>query len=107
MKRRLVPRSVIVVVILAVAASLLALSNRGAGAREVVKTVIVQLASEPVVVAKFRAESAGQPFDVQACRGRVVAEQETFLSRATAAGIQFVVSGVNAPNGEVTAPIQF
>ena len=107
MNRHLAPRVVIIAVAVAIAASLLAFSNRNAGAQEAVKTVIVQLASEPVVVAKFRAESAGQPFDVQAYRQQVIAEQETFLSRAAAAGVPYVVSGVNAPNGEVTAPIQF
>ena len=57
MKRRLVPRVLLVAVV--VAASLVLFSQQRAGAREAVKTVIVQLASDPVVVAKFRAESAG------------------------------------------------
>ncbi len=105
MKRRLVPRAIILLVV--VAATLLAFSNRNVGARAAVKTVIVQLASDPVVVAKFRAESAGQPFDVQSYRRQVIAEQETFLTRATVAGIAYTVAGVNAPNGEVTVPIQF
>jgi len=105
MKRRLLLRVSILLVV--VVASLLAFSNRQVGARAALKTVIVQLASDPVVVAKFRAESAGQAFDVEAYRRRVIAEQETFLTRATAAGIAYTVAGVNAPNGEVTAPIQF
>ena len=72
-----------------------------------IATVIVQLAGEPVVVAKYRAETAGRPFDLNAYRQQVVAEQDSFLTRASAAGIDYVVSGVSAPNGEVTANIQF
>ena len=102
MKRRLLLRVIILLVV--VAASLLAFSHRKVGARAALKTVIVQLASDPAVVAKFRAESAGQTFDVEAYRRRVIAEQETFLTRATAAGIAYTVAGVNAPNGEVTRP---
>ncbi|HEX8336346.1 MAG TPA: S8 family serine peptidase, partial [Pyrinomonadaceae bacterium] len=56
---------------------------------------------------KHRAESEGREFDALAYRRQVVAEQDAFLSRASAAGIDYTVAGVNAPNGEVTAPIEF
>lgn len=71
--------------------------------------VIVQLQSEPVVVAKAVAESRGQNFDVQEYRRQIIAEQERFLDQLRAAGITFTVANVdapNGPNGEVTN-IQF
>jgi subtilisin family serine protease len=72
-----------------------------------VATVIVQLSSEPVVVAKYRAETEGRSFDVNTYRQQIIAEQDNFLNRAAASGVNYVVSGVSAPNGEVTANIQF
>jgi len=72
-----------------------------------IATVIVQLTNEPVVVSKYRAKTEGRAFDVEAYRQQVLAEQESFLSRLGAAGVDFVVAGVSAPNGEVTANIQF
>ena len=71
--------------------------------------VIVQLKSDPVVVAKAAAESRGQNFDVQEYRRQIIAEQEGFLDQLRAAGITFTVANVdapNGPNGEVTN-IQF
>ena len=72
-----------------------------------VKTVIVQLSREPVVVAKYRAGLAGQPFDANAYRQQVIADQNTFLQRAAASGIPFTMAAVSAPNGPVTADIKF
>ena len=71
--------------------------------------VIVQLKSDPVVVAKAAAEARGQNFDVQEYRRQIIAEQERFLDQLRAAGIDFAVANVdapNGPNGEVTN-IQF
>jgi subtilisin family serine protease len=71
------------------------------------KTVIVQLEGEPVVVAQYHANLAGTAFDAEAYRQQVIAEQNAFLQRATAAGIPHQVAGVAAPNGGVTANITF
>src|SRR5918995_2921426 len=71
--------------------------------------VIVQLKSDPVVVAKAAAEARGQSLDVQEYRQQIIAEQELFLNQLRAAGIDFSVANVdapNGPNGEVTN-IQF
>jgi len=71
--------------------------------------VIVQLKGDPVVVAKAAAEARGQNFDVQEYRRQLMAEQERFLDQLRAAGIDFSVANVDAPNGlngEVTN-IQF
>ncbi|HWN08222.1 MAG TPA: hypothetical protein VNO50_02925, partial [Pyrinomonadaceae bacterium] len=72
-----------------------------------VKTVIVQLSREPVVVARYRAGLAGQSFDANAYKQQVIADQNTFLQRAVASGIPYIVAGVSAPNGAVTADIKF
>jgi len=63
------------------------------------KSVIVELAAEPVVVARAAAEASGREFDEAAYRQQVVAAQNEFLGRLSAAGIQFTVASVNAPNG--------
>ncbi len=71
--------------------------------------VIVQLKSDPVVVAKAAAEARGQNFDAQEYRRQIIAEQEQFLDQLQAAGIDFSIANVdapNGPNGEVTN-IQF
>jgi subtilisin family serine protease len=70
-------------------------------------TVIVQLSGDPVVVAQHRAAAAGQNFDALAYQQQVVAEQNRFLQRVSAAGIQYVISSVSAPNGDQTTNIQF
>lgn len=61
--------------------------------------VIVQLKGDPVIVAKAAAESRGQNFDPVAYRQQLVAQQEQFLSQLNAAGVQFNVVSVDAPNG--------
>ncbi|MDX6445313.1 MAG: hypothetical protein QOH71_2387 [Blastocatellia bacterium] len=71
--------------------------------------VIVELKSDPVVVAKARAEARGQNFDPLAYRQQLIAEQNQFLNQLSAAGVSFTLAGVDAPNGtngEVTN-IQF
>src|SRR5437764_563961 len=99
MKRNLLLRGLCLAVVAGLALALLTLSQRGAGAQVATRSVIVELTSDPVVVAKARAESAGQTFDVNAYRQQVVAEQNDFLSRLSAKGVQASVDGVNAPNG--------
>ncbi|HYP52623.1 MAG TPA: S8 family serine peptidase, partial [Pyrinomonadaceae bacterium] len=71
------------------------------------RTVIVELSGEPVAVAKYRAETSGQAFDLQAYRRQLVAEQDALLARAAQSGIDFTLAGVSAPNGDVTADIKF
>ena len=107
MRRKFMPRSFCLAVIAAFAIALLALSQHGVGAQSATKTVIVELAGEPTVVAKYRAETEGQSFDVNSYRQQIIAAQDALLSRASAAGIPFTVSGVSAPNGDTTANVQF
>ncbi|MCA1615102.1 MAG: S8 family serine peptidase [Acidobacteria bacterium] len=97
MKRSLLIRSLLVAVVLSVAASLLFFWQQRAGAT--VRPYIVELSADPVIVAKFRAESAGQPFDVEAYRAQVVAQQNDFLARLAAKGVAASVVSVDAPNG--------
>src|SRR2546421_8786688 len=71
--------------------------------------VIVELRSNPVVVAKALAEARGQNFDALTYRQQLIAEQNQFLNQLSAAGVQFNMMSVdapNGPNGEVTN-IQF
>ena len=71
--------------------------------------VIVELKSEPVIVAKVAAEARGQNFDLQAYRQQIIAEQNDFLNQLSAAGVDYNLISVdapNGPNGEVTN-IQF
>ncbi len=71
--------------------------------------VIVELQREPVIVAKTAAEARGQSFDPTEYRQQIIADQNAFLNQLSAAGIDFTVAGVdapNGPNGEV-ANIQF
>lgn len=63
------------------------------------QSVIVQLKSEPVMVAKAAAEARGQTFDLAAYRQQIVAEQNQFLDQLGAAGVDFSVASVDAPNG--------
>ena len=63
------------------------------------QAVIIELNSDPVIVAKTKAEAASQNFDPEAYRQRLLAEQNQFLSQLSAAGISFTQVSVNAPNG--------
>jgi subtilisin family serine protease len=107
MKRRPSLRSLYFALAFALVLALLPLWFQGASARAAVKTVIVELAGEPVAVAKYRAEQAGEQFDTETYRRQVIAEQESFLQRAAAAGVSYKVAGVSAPNGDVTADVTF
>jgi subtilisin family serine protease len=71
--------------------------------------VIVQLKGEPVIVAKTIAEAKGQNFEPLEYRQQIIAEQNQFLNQLSAAGVDYNVVSVdapNGPNGEVTN-IQF
>src|SRR2546429_7783184 len=71
--------------------------------------VIIELKSDPVVVAKALAEARGQNFDSLAYRQQLIAEQNQLLNQLSAAGVSFNLVSVDAPNGtngEVTN-IQF
>ncbi len=73
------------------------------------QAVIVQLNSEPVVVAKAKAEASNQNFDAAAYRQQLLTEQNQFLDQLRAAGVEYSLVSVdapNGPNGEVTN-IQF
>jgi hypothetical protein len=70
-------------------------------------SVIVELKSDPVVVAKAKAEAAGSSFNADAYRQQVIAEQQSFLQRLALAGVPYTISSVTAPNGPVTPTIQF
>jgi subtilisin family serine protease len=70
-------------------------------------SVIVELAGDPVVVAKARAQAQGRIFDTESYRQQVIAEQQQFLTRLTAAGVPYRVSSVTAPNGPATPTIEY
>lgn len=106
MKRRVLLRGFSFAIGLALVWCLVSMSSRKTEALAV-KTVIVQLSKEPVVVAKYRAGLEGQSFDPAAYKQQVIAEQDSFLQRVSAAGIAYTVAGVSAPNGPVTADIKF
>ncbi|MCA1615997.1 MAG: S8 family serine peptidase [Acidobacteria bacterium] len=74
-------------------------SNLVTGASAAAKSVIVQLKGDPVVVAKAAAEASGREFDEAAYRQQIVGAQDEFLNQLSAAGVQFNVVGVDAPNG--------
>lgn len=76
-------------------------------AQSALKSIIVELRGDPVVVAKARAQAAGPGFNESAYRQQVLAEQQQFLSRLTLAGVPYTIESVTAPNGPVTPNIQF
>src|SRR5438309_7635563 len=61
--------------------------------------VIVELKSDPVVVAKALAEGRGQNFDPLTYRQQLIADQDQFLNQLSAAGVSFNLISVDAPNG--------
>ncbi|MDQ5847245.1 MAG: hypothetical protein M3539_18310 [Acidobacteriota bacterium] len=61
--------------------------------------VIVQLQRDPVIVAKAAAEARGQNFDPAEYRQQIIAEQNAFLDQLSAAGIDYSLVSVDAPNG--------
>ena len=91
--------AVLCVAVALLLAATLVLSNLVTGASAAVKPVIVQLKGDPVVVAKAAAEAAGRGFDEVAYRQQLINRQEEFLNQLSAAGVQFSVASVDAPNG--------
>lgn len=63
------------------------------------QAVIIELKSDPVIVAKTKAEARNLQFDPLAYRQQLIAEQNHFLSQLSASGINFSIVGVDAPNG--------
>lgn len=63
------------------------------------QAVIIELKSDPVIVAKAKAEAGNLQFDPLAYRQQLIAEQNNFLNQLSASGINFSVVGVDAPNG--------
>src|ERR1700716_2797113 len=61
--------------------------------------VIVELKSDPVVVAKALAEGRGQNFDPLTYRRQLIAHQNQFFNQLSAAGVSFNLTSVDAPNG--------
>ncbi|HLL75351.1 MAG TPA: S8 family serine peptidase [Pyrinomonadaceae bacterium] len=80
-------------------AAVLIVGNLVTGASAATKSVIVQLKGDPVVVAKAAAEAQGREFDELAYRQQIVNRQDEFLNGLSAAGVQFTVASVDAPNG--------
>jgi subtilisin family serine protease len=78
-----------------------------ASAQTALKSIIVELKGDPVVVAQAKAKAAGNSFDAASYRQQVIAEQQQFLSKLTLAGVPYTISSVAAPNGPVTPTIQF
>jgi len=76
-------------------------------AQTALKSIIVELSGDPVVVAKARAQAAGRSFNEATYRQQVIAEQQQFLNRLTLAGVPYTISSVTAPNGPVTPNLQF
>jgi subtilisin family serine protease len=108
LKRSLALRGFYFALAIAALLALVSLSfSESTSASATLKTVIVQLKSDPVIVAKYRAEQEGKTFDVEHYRRQVIAEQESFLRHATAAGISYTIAGVSAPNNDVTANVKF
>jgi subtilisin family serine protease len=63
------------------------------------QAIIVELKTDPVIVAKTKAEAKGQNFDAVSYRQQILAEQNNFLNQLSAAGVSFNLVSVNAPNG--------
>lgn len=108
-RNRLVKTSLLSVAAALLIAAALAVSSFVDRTIAAPQPVIVELRSNPVVVAKALAEARGQNFDALTYRQQLIAEQNQFLNQLSAAGVQFNMMSVdapNGPNGEVTN-IQF
>ncbi|HKO99289.1 MAG TPA: S8 family serine peptidase [Pyrinomonadaceae bacterium] len=101
--------SVLTLIVVALLTASLVASDLLVKSSAAAQPVIVQLKTDPVVVAKAAAEARGQNFDLQTYRQQVITEQNSFLNQLSAAGISYTLVSVdapNGPNGEVTN-IQF
>jgi len=108
-RNRLVKTSLLSVAAALLIAAALAVSSFVDRTIAAPQPVIVELRSNPVVVAKALAEARGKNFDALTYRQQLIAEQNQFLDQLSAAGVQFNMMSVgapNGPNGEVTN-IQF
>ncbi len=108
-RSRLMKTSVLSVAAALLIAAIFAASSFVAHTIAAPQAVIVELKSDPVVVAKALAEGRGQNFDALAYRQQLIAEQNQLLNQLSAAGVSFNLVSVDAPNGtngEVTN-IQF
>jgi len=76
-------------------------------AQTTLKSIIVELKGDPVVVAQAKAKAAGRSFNVDNYQQQVIAEQQQFLTNLSLAGVPYTISSVAAPNGPVTPTIQF
>jgi subtilisin family serine protease len=103
--RKIILALAIAITVCAILAGSAALATR-VSAQGPVKAVIVELKGDPVVVARAKAKAAGQSFNEQAYRQQIIASQNLFLEKLTAAGVPYTVSSVTAPNGPVTATIE-
>src|SRR5437016_13901062 len=98
-RSRLMKTSVLSVAAALLIAAIFAASSFVAHTIAAPQAVIVELKSDPVVVAKALAEARGQNFDSLAYRQQLVAEQNQFLTQLSAAGVSFNLVSVDAPNG--------
>ncbi len=108
-KNRLIKASVVSLAIAILVAAILVTGRFILPTLAAPQPVIVELKSDPVVVAKAKAEARGQNFDPLSYRQQLLAEQNDFLNQLSAAGVSFTLSAVNAPNGPngEVANIQF
>jgi subtilisin family serine protease len=103
-------RKIILALAIAITAGLV-LAASGALATRVsaqgpIKSVIVELKGDPVVVARAKARAAGRSFSEQTYRQQIIAGQNQFLQKLTAASVPFTVSSVTAPVGPLVATIE-
>lgn len=108
-RNRLVKTSLLSLTTVLLLGAVLMAGNWAIDTAAAAQAVIVELRSEPVVVARTKAEARGEKFDPLSYRQQLLAEQNNFLNQLSAAGIPFTLTNVsapNGPNGEV-ANIQF
>jgi len=100
---------ILLIIAFAIAALLTgkSLVTPAASAQTTLKSIIVELKGDPVVVAQAKAKAAGQNFNAESYRQQVIAEQQAFLNKLQLAGVPYVISSVNAPNGPATPNLQF
>ena len=98
-RSRFVKASLVSLVMAVLVAAILVTGKFVAGTLAAPQAVIVELKSDPVVVAKARAEARGQNFDPLSYKQQLLAEQNNFLNQLSAAGVSFTLANVNAPNG--------
>lgn len=99
MKNYLLKTGISSLLIMLITVTILSVSNFVTGASNATSSVIVQLKGDPVIVAKTIAAESGQSFDELAYRQQLTAAQDEFLNKLSAAGIQFSIASVDAPNG--------